>query len=210
MKSAFTLGTWAAGAVAAIGVAYIGTLVAGFVQVGFEEPIVDPVLAVMEVLTLLVAPPMVVAMAVVHQQASPDRKIFGSIALAFTVAFAGITSVVHFVELTASRQLGGGGLAWPSAGYAAELLAWDGFLGLGLVFAALVFPAAGAERSVRRALLLSGVLALAGTAGPLVGDMRLQRIGIAGYAGVLPVAFFLLARLFWAERRQSVPGLVGE
>jgi hypothetical protein len=36
--------------------------------------------------------------------------------------------------------------------------------------------------------------------------MRLQRIGIAGYAGVLPVAFFLLARYFWAERRPNGPG----
>jgi hypothetical protein len=27
--------------------------------------------------------------------------------------------------------------------------------------------------------------------------MRLQLVGVAGYAGVLPVVSFLLARLFW-------------
>jgi hypothetical protein len=76
------------------------------------------------------------------------------------------------------------------------LLAWDWFLGLALVFAALVFSESAAERLVGCGLLISGVLALAGTVGPLVGDMRLQRIGILGYAVVLPVAFFILAKFF--------------
>jgi hypothetical protein len=79
------------------------------------------------------------------------------------------------------------------------LLAWDWFLGIALVFAALVFSEPGAERLVGRGLLISGVLALAGTVGPVVGDMRLQRIGILGYAVVLPVAFFILARFFRAQ-----------
>jgi hypothetical protein len=119
------------------------------------------------------------------------------------VIFAGITSTVHFVELTASRQLGDTEIAWPSASYAAELLAWDWFLGLTLLFAAPVFAGAGAERHLRRAFWFSGLLALAGTLGPLIGDMRLQRIGILGYAVVLPVAFFLLARYFRARRLEA-------
>ncbi|MCW5982044.1 MAG: hypothetical protein KIT09_28420 [Bryobacteraceae bacterium] len=203
---AYKLGSWAAGAAVAIGLAYIATLIAGFAQVGFAAPIGDPVLALMEILTLLSAPAIVVAIAVVHHHAASERKIFGALALAFTVIFAGITSAVHFVQLTASRQLGAAGFAWPSEVYAAELLAWDGFLGLGLIFAAAVFPGGGAERRLRRALGLSGVLALAGIAGPAVGDMRLQRIGILGYAGLLPVAFFLLARFFRTTDRIS-PGV---
>jgi hypothetical protein len=192
----YRLGTWAAGAVAGIGLAYIAALIAGFMQVGFDRPIGDPVLAVMECLTLLSALAVVIATAAIHHHAAAERKIFGVLALVFTVVFAGITSTVHFVELTASRQLGVGEIAWPSAAYAAELLAWDWFLGLALIFAAPVFVGGGAERLLRRAFLLSGVLALAGTVGPLVGDMRLQRIGILGYAVVLPFAFFLLARFF--------------
>ena len=75
-------------------------------------------------------------------------------------------------------------------------MAWDWFLGWGLVFAAQAFPPTGQERIIRRALLLSGLLALAGIVGPVVGDIRLQRIGIFGYALVLPVACLLLSRFF--------------
>lgn len=197
MTDAYRWGSWAAGGVSAIGVAYIVALAFGFARFGLDRPITDPVLAAMEVLTLLSAPPMVVAMAAVHSHASADRKFFGVLALSFTVLFAGTTSVVHFVELTAARQSGTAEIAWPSTAYAVELLAWDWFLGLALWMAGFVFPGSGRERGLRHGLWLSGALALLGTVGPMVGDMRLQRIGILGYAGVLPVAFFLLARLLW-------------
>ena len=36
------------------------------------------------------------------------------------ILVAGTTSVVHFVELTARRQLGSSGIVWPSAVYAVE------------------------------------------------------------------------------------------
>lgn len=199
----FRWGSWAAGGVSAIGAGYIVALAFGFARSGLDRPIVDPVLAVMEVLTLLSAPPMVVAMAAVHSYASADRKFFGVLALAFTVLFAGTTSAVHFVELTASRQSGSAGIAWPSTAYAVELLAWDWFLGLALVMAGLVFPGPGRERRLRRGLWLSGALALLGMAGPFAGDMRLQRIGILGYAGVLPVVFFMLARLLWQRSHEE-------
>ena len=196
------LGSAAAALVAAIGATYVVVLAVGISRYGLSRPIADPVLAVMEALTLLAAPALVVAMAAVREWAPPERRLTATAALAFAVIFAGITSVVHFVELTAVRQLGGGGMAWPSAPYAAELLAWDWFLGLALLFAAPAFQAdRGRERRVRRAFVASGALALAGTAGPLLGDMRLQRLGIAGYAVVLPVAFFWLARLLRATPR---------
>lgn len=69
--------------------------------------------------------------------------------------------------------------------------------------AGLVFPGAGRERGLRRGLWLSGALALLGAVGPMAGDMRLQRIGILGYAGVLPVVFFLLARLLWHRSHEE-------
>jgi hypothetical protein len=194
------LGSWSAVAVFVIGVAYLVTLTIGFAIHGLTEPIVDPVLAMMEALTLLSAPPMVVLMAAIHGYASANRKIYALIALAFTIAFAGTTSAVHFVELTALRQLGSGGIVWPSPEYALELLAWNLFLGLALLFAAPVFDGAGPERRVRRGLSVSGVLCVAGTIGPAVGNMRIQLVGVLGYAGVLPVVCFMLARLFRRER----------
>ena len=154
----------------------------------------------MEVLTLLSAPPMVVLMATIHDYASVNRKIYGVIALAFTILFTGMTSAVHFVELTVGRQLGSSGFVWPSPVYAVELLAWDLFLGLALLFAAPVFDGGGPARRVRRSLLISGVLCVAGVVGPMVGNMRLQLVGVLGYAGGLPVVCFMLARLFRSDR----------
>jgi hypothetical protein len=83
--------------------------------------------------------------------------------------------------------------------YAAEPLAWDVFLGLALLFAAPVFDAGGPHRTVRRSLWVGGALCLAGTVGPAVGHMRLQLLGVLGYAVVLPVIASLLARLFVRE-----------
>jgi hypothetical protein len=167
-----------------------------------HEPITDPVLAIMEVLTLLSAPAIVTLMAAVHERAMPERKVYGLIALAFGTLCAGTTSAIHFIELTAVRQMEGGGIVWPSCTYAAELLAWDVFLGLALVFAAPVFAGGQRERTVKRGLLACGALCLAGTIGPVLGDMRLQLVGVLGYAGLLPVVSFLLARLF---ARQPAP-----
>ena len=151
-------------------------------------------------LTLLSAPPLVMLMAAIHDRAAPARKVHALAALAFATLCAGTTSAVHFVELTAARQLGGGGIAWPSRAYAAELLAWDVFLGLALLCAAAALDGGGPERAVRRTLRAGGALCLAGTVGPASGDMRLQLIGVAGYALVLPVAALLLLRLFARDR----------
>jgi hypothetical protein len=194
------LGSWSAFAVFLIGVAYFVTLTIGVAMRGLTEPIVDPILAVMEVLTLMSAPLMVVIMAAIHDYASVNRKIFGLIAFAFAIVFVGMTSAVHFVELTALRQRGSAGIVWPSTEYAIELLAWNLFLGLALLFAAQVFDGGGLERGVRRGLLISGVLCVAGIVGPAVGNMRLQLVGVLGYAVVLPVVCVMLARLFRSDR----------
>lgn len=108
----------------------------------------------------------------------------------------GLTSAVHFVALTATRQLGSALLVWPSSPYAIELLAWDGFLGLSLVFAAFTFQAGGRERHVRRGLLVCGLLCLLGIVGPVVGNMRLQLVGVFAYGALLPGVCLLLSDLF--------------
>jgi hypothetical protein len=197
--TASRLGFWSAAIVLAVGVAYVIVLGAGMARHGLSEPIVDPVLAVMEILTLISALPIVVLMAVIYERASTDRRVYGLVALAFAVLFAGTTSAVHFVQLTAVRQSGGGGIGWPSEVYALELLAWDVFLGLALVFAAPVFEKGDRDRTICRGLFLCGVLCLVGTIGPAVGQMRLQLIGVFGYAVVLPVVAYLLMRLFGRE-----------
>lgn len=194
------LGTLSAVAVFLIGLAYLVTLAIGFAVHGLAEPIGDPILGIMEALTLLSAPVLVVLMAAIHDYATVNRKVYGMIALAFTILCAGATSAVHFVELTARRQLGPGGIVWPSSVYAVELLAWSMFLGLALLFAAPVFDGGGTARRVKGGLIISGVLCVAGIVGPIVGNMRLQLLGVLGYAVVLPVVCLMLARLFHGDR----------
>jgi hypothetical protein len=205
--TASRLGYWSSGTLVAIGIAYVIVLVVGFSRHGLREPITDPVLAVMEVLTLLSAPLIVAVMAAVHDRAPTGRKVYGTIALAFATLLAGTTSAVHFIELTAARQLGNSGIVWPSRAYAAELLAWDVFLGLALVAAGVTFESTGPDLRVRRVAVVCGLLCLLGAAGPLTGNIRLQLIGVFGYAVVLPILAFLLVRAF---ARQSAPDAASE
>jgi hypothetical protein len=198
-------------AVFLIGVAYLVALAIDFAAHGLNAPIVDPILAVMEVLTLVSAPLILVMMGAIHSYASVNHKFSALIALSFAIVFVGMTSAVHFVELTAFRQRGSSGILWPSPEYAIELLAWNLFLGLALLFAAPVFDGEGRERRVRRGLTLSGVLCVAGIVGPAVGIMRLQLVGVFGYAVVLPVVCFMLARLFRSGRDHSAnPAAFGD
>jgi hypothetical protein len=190
------VGRWSSFAVFLVGVAYIVALVIGFTTRGLSAPIVDPLLAIMETLTLIAAPLLLVMTAAIRGRASDDRKTASTIAFAFMILTTGMTSVVHFVELTAVRQLGSAALVWPSPAYAVELLAWDVFLGLSLVFAAFAFEDSGRERRVRRGLLMCGMLCLFGVVGPAVGNMRLQLVGVFAYGGVLPVVCLLVSRLF--------------
>ena len=182
-----------------VGLAYIVALVIGFATRGLSAPIFDPLLAIMEVLTLIAAPLMLVMTAAIHRRASDERKTMGLLAFAFMLLMTGTTSAVHFVNLTATRQLGTALLVWPSPAYALELLAWDVFLGLSLVFAAFTFQGSGRASHVKRGLLVCGLLCLVGAVGPAVGNMRLQLIGIFAYGGVLPVVALDLSRLFRGE-----------
>ncbi|KAB2933857.1 MAG: hypothetical protein F9K24_05150 [Leptonema illini] len=69
-----------------VGVAYIVVVAIGITEAGFHDPIVDPILAVMETLTLLSAPLVVAVMTAIYETAEPDRRILGLLA----VIFAGI------------------------------------------------------------------------------------------------------------------------
>ena len=198
------VGRWSSFAVFLVGAAYIVALAVGFTTRGLSAPIIDPLLAIMETLTLIAALPMLLMMAAIHGRASGERKTLGSVAFAFMILTTGTTSAVHFVELTAMRQLGTAGLVWPSPAYALELLAWDVFLGLSLTFAAFTFEDTGRERLVRRGLLACGILCLIGVIGPLVGNMRLQLVGVFGYGGLLPVVCLLASRLFRGDSRAAM------
>jgi hypothetical protein len=147
------IGRAAAWAVFCLEVVYAITLVLGLLSLKSpQDPIGDPYFSLMEILIVLIAPLMVISMVVVHEYASPEAKVYGLTALVFMMLMAGITASIHFVILTVSRQIAVAGLpwvplfisfTWPSVTYTLDILAWDFFFALSMLFAAPVFKGAG-------------------------------------------------------------------
>lgn len=210
MAFAFTATARRLGIVSAVGIVFLivvynVTLVAGLLGLqSREQPIGDPWFSILEILIILMMPLMVALMVAVHAWAAAEARVFSLMALLFVSLLAGLTSSVHFVILTISHQAALAGLAWmpllsfqwPSVSYALDILAWDVFFALFVLFASPVFRGNRIATSIRMLLIASGVLAFAGLGGVMVGDMRLRSVGIVGYAGVFPVAALLLAILF--------------
>lgn len=213
----FTRQHRAIGRAAAWGIFFIGVLYAVTLALGFlslkspQDPIGDPYLSILELLIVLMAPLLLASMVTVHAYAPPEAKAYSLVALVFMIVLASITSSVHFAILTVSRQIEAAGLTWapllfsfkwPSVAYTLDILAWDWFYALSVMFAAPVFNVGRLEKTTRFLLIVSGVLSLVGLIGPLLADMQVsnwfvyRNIGIIGYAVVAPVAFLLLAIVF--------------
>jgi hypothetical protein len=166
-----------------------------------HEAIGDPYFTIMEILSILIALLMAVGMVAVHHYAAPRCKFYGFTALGFMFVTAGITSSVHFLVLSVSHTAEAGQLAnfsfffsfeWPSMVYALDILAWDLFFGLSMLFAAQVFVKNRFERTLKTLLIVSGILSLVGLMGVPLQNMQVRNIGIVGYAVVAPVAFLLM------------------
>ena len=160
---------------------------------------------------------MIALMVALHAWASPETKAFSLMALVFMGLLAGLTCSLHFVILTVSRQPAFARLSWlplflwfkwPSIAYALDILAWDVFFPLSVLSAAPLFSGSRLARSIRALMIVSGVLALGGLSGAIVGDMQLRNIGIAGYAGVFPVAALLMVILFYRATPREDSGAV--
>ncbi len=199
------------GLVAAIGTVLLSVGYAVVLSAGFwslqspQQPIGDPWFSMMEVLIMLLMPLLVGLLVAVHAWAPAASKVFSLLALVFMSLAAGLTFSVHFVILLLSHQASIVGqpwaplllsFGWPSIPYALDIIAWDVFFALAVLFAAPVFAGSRLAVIVRALLVASGALALGGLAGAGMGNMQLRNIGIVGYAGVFPVAALLLAVLF--------------
>jgi hypothetical protein len=190
-------------------IAYAITLGFGFAALSSaEQPIGDPWFSVLELLNIAMMPAMVTMMAAVHAWAPPDTKALSLSALTFMSMVAALTVAVHFtiVVLGRSPQFAGASWAplllsfrWPSLPYVLDILAWDLFFALSMLFAAPVFDGSPLAMTIRILMLLSGLLALGGLGGVVTGDMSLRNIGILGYAGIFPIVAALLAMLFHRE-----------
>jgi hypothetical protein len=200
------IGRSAAWAVFFLEIAYVVTLILGLLSLkSSQDPIADPFFSILELLIVLVAPLMVISMVAVHAYAAADVKAYSLTALAFMILLAGITSSVHFVILTVSRQIESTGLSWvslffsfkwPSVTYTLDILAWDLFFALSMLFAAPVFREGRLEITVRILMIVSGVLSLAGLIGVPLENMQVRMIGVLGYAVVSSIVFLLLGIVF--------------
>jgi hypothetical protein len=215
-----TAGARRLGIVSATGTVFLSVLYAIPLTAGLlalpspDAPIGDPWFPMMEVLIILTMPLIVGLMVAVHAWASPETKVFSLIAVIFTGLLTVVTSSVHFVILTVTHRAEFAGQSWVpsvlsfrwlSVAYALDVLAWDVFFALAVLFAAPVFRGSRLARSIRLLLVISGALALGGLSGVILDRSALRSIGIVGYAVVFPVAGVLLAILFYRARPAEVP-----
>lgn len=188
-----------------MGISYVAVILLWLIRERSpREPIADPYLAIMEVLTIASALAIIGLVVALSFFVSAARQFEARIALALGSIAAGLTMAVHFVQLTAVRQLWRAGrladykLVWPSPLFAVEYFVWDVLVGLTMVSAGLALTSMPAATRARTALLVGGVLCMLGVAGPVTGRMALQNIAVIGYAVVLPIAAALTVRIFRA------------
>jgi hypothetical protein len=213
------LGRATAWAVFFLIVIYAITTILGFLSLKSPlDQIGDPYFTMMEILIIILVPLMVICMIAVHAYAVPELKAYSFTALVFMIIMAVITSGLHFVVLTVSRPIEAAGFTWaplffsfnwPSVAYTLDILAWDWFFALSILFAVPVFKDGGLEKTLRYFMIASGVLSLVGLLGVPLAIMNVgywvivRNIGIVGYALVAPVAFLILAIVF--GRAYQVP-----
>jgi hypothetical protein len=211
--TARSFGILSAAATVILLVAYAVTLVVGLLSLESpQEPIGDPMFTLLEILIIIMMPAMVALMVAVHAWAPMHAKTLTLTSVVFMGLLAGVTSVVHFCVLSLSCQPEFAGQSWlpmvvsfkwPSVVYALDILAWDIFFPLSMLFAAPVFWGSRLAAWIRVLMIASGVLAFAGLSGVVVGDMQLRNIGIVGYVGVFLVVATLLAVLFYRATPQE-------
>jgi hypothetical protein len=203
------VGAWSARTIFLIEVVYVAVFVTGFASIGnTSDPLPDPYLAIGEILILVMAPIMVCMMLAIHQCASKQAKPFTHVALGWMLTAAAVTTVVHFVQLTVARHIDPAtfpgyarifGWQWPSTFYAIDIVAWDVFFGLALLFAVPAFAHRRDAMLVRRGFIISGSLCLIGLVGPFANVIALRTIGIVGYTVVFGLTCLPLSRTFNAE-----------
>jgi hypothetical protein len=188
-------------------VAYAATLTVGLASLESpQEPIGQPMITMLEILIISMMPAMVALMVAVHAWAPMHAKTFSLTSLVFMGLLAGVTCSLHFMILTLSHQPEFSGqpwqplvfsFNWPSIAYALDIVGWDVFFALSMLFAAPVFSGSRLATWIRWLMIASGGLSLAGLSGVVVSDMQVRNIGIVGYVGVFLVVAVLLTVFFY-------------
>ena len=188
-----------------LGVFYAIITVIGLLSLeSSNEVIRNPYFTIMEIMSILIALLMTISMVAVHIYASSVDKFFSLTAMTFMFIATGITTSVHFIILSLNNSAEPHQLInfsilftfkWPSVVYALDILAWDLFFGLSMLFAAQVFKKDRFERNLKKLLITTGTLSLIGLIGVPLQNMQIRNIGIIGYAITGPVAFLLIGKI---------------
>lgn len=170
MRGTDRVGFWSASAAAAFSVIYVvGQFAewAGFLgsRGGPESGSTPLGLAVLLTPSLLLGPAFVIVMASLHQAAAPDRKVWSQAALAFATAYATLTGLVYFVQLTlVAPRLARGETAgieafifepFDSFLYAVDIFGYS-LMSLATLFAAPAVAGGGSARLARVFLVANG------------------------------------------------------
>ncbi len=158
---------------------------------------------------LLFGPAYIILLASIHDRTHEEMQIWTRLALCFGVAFATLTGIHYFVQLSAVRlSLAHGELqgldqivqANPTSAISAiNMLGWTLFLGLSSIFVAQVFSGSRLERAIRIALLINGVCCLVGSVGYVLDIVALVFVTINfGMGGAVLIAAILLS--VWFKR----------
>jgi hypothetical protein len=201
------LGIVSAVTTAVLVAAYAVTLAVGLLSLASpEQPIGNPLFAILEILIIVMMPAVVALMIAVHAWAPTQVRVLSLAGVVFMSLLAVVTCTLHFVILTLSRNPAFAGEAWqslvisfrwPSVAYAVDIVGWDVFFPLSMLFAAGVFSGSRLALWIRWMMVTSGVLAFTGLIGVVLGDMQWRNIGIVGYVPVFLVVALLLGVLFY-------------
>lgn len=136
-------------------------------QGGPESSSTPTGLVILLVPSLLLGPSFLVLVVSIHRFAAPDSRIWSQAAVAFATAYAVLTGLVYFVQLTlvvprvARGETQGIEMLifepFNSFLYAVDILGYS-FMSLATLFAAFVFTKSGLERVVRFFLIANGLL----------------------------------------------------
>ena len=169
----------------------------------------NPYFTIMEVLSMLISLLMTLSLIAVHSYTELSDRIYSFTALILISFTTVITSCVHFTILSVSHTKDADQLQnfsfwfsfkWPSVVYALDILAWDWFFGLSMLFVAPIFKKGRLERNLRILLIICGLLSIIGLLGVPLHNMQIRNIGIIGYAVLGPVAFLLIGKTLGRQR----------
>jgi hypothetical protein len=207
------LGYWLSLLVLVMGVTYLAIVIAAIASGGMPSD--DPYSGLISIVTLLVAPCMILLWAVIYQVTPAGKRAFSLGSLVLMAIFATLTSINRYNALTTVPQATAmgvsEGLEWflpygrPSIMLAMEVLAWGYYYGLACLCLAPVFGRDRLERAVFWTLIASAGLSLVSPLGHILNNPLFTMLGALAWGPGLILLTGLWMRWFKAQMPAQEP-----